>query len=179
MEQMKFPFMKEGAVRDLLNIYDLHGENFEETPRRYIQTLDGLTQRDKPRFTTFPLRVKASMIIVKDYVTWSLCPHHLLPVRYTCKIGYIPKERVLGLSKLPRIADWVMSLLPLQEEVPAMICEELDLILKPRGCGCIVSGEHFCMRMRGVQSEEAISTSSAMMGDFLNDGPSREEFLLL
>jgi GTP cyclohydrolase I len=166
-------------IEELLNGYCLTGENFEDTPRRFTQTLEDLIFRLKPVMTTFPLRDTSSMILIKDYVAWSLCPHHLLPVKYTFKIGYIPEERVLGLSKLARLADWVMSLLPLQEDIPALILKELEEGVKPKGCGCVVIGEHLCMRMRGVQSENTTAVSTGMRGCFLKEQSCREEFLSL
>jgi GTP cyclohydrolase I len=171
--------VKESLIRDLLQAYNLEGENFDDTPRRYIKTFEDLLNRPKPKLTTFPLNGVASMLFIKDYITWSLCPHHLLPVRYTCKIGYIPEQKVLGLSKLCRIADYVMSALPLQEEIPGMIHAVLKFAISPKGCGVIITGEHLCMRMRGVQSENTTAVSSGMYGVFFTEAKAREEFLTL
>ena len=170
---------REGYVQALLDIYGLKGENFDNTPERFIRTLNDLMYRDKPSMTSFALKDKAGMIFIKGYVTWSLCPHHLLPVKYTFKIGYIPEERVLGLSKLPRIADYIMSFLPLQEDIPQMILKELEEAIKPKGCGVLVEGEHLCMKMRGVQSENIVAVSSGLRGCFLTEPSAKEEFLLL
>lgn len=166
-------------IRELLDRYRLEGENYEDTPRRYIHFFEDLLLRPKPTLTTFPLKGKPGMILIKNYVTWSLCPHHLLPVKYTIKIGYIPSNRVLGLSKLGRIADWVMSLLPLQEEISALICKELEDCLQPKGTGVLVTGEHLCMQMRGVKASNSIAVSDNMTGCFLEEGSTREEFLTL
>lgn len=171
--------MGEQIIRDLLNYYALTGENFDDTPNRVIRTFDSLIHQEFPKLTTFPLKEKPGIILIKDYVTWSFCPHHLLPVKYTFKIGYIPDKRVLGLSKLPRLADWAMRFLPLQEDIPAIILNPLEATLKPKGAGVIVKGEHLCMQMRGVKSECVSAVSSGMRGAFLDEGPAREEFLLL
>ena len=170
---------KEECVKELLYAYRLSGENFEDTPRRFIATLDNLIFRERPKMTTFLVKGKPGMLFIKNYVTWSLCPHHLLPVKYTFKIGYIPEDIVLGLSKLARIADWVMSQLPLQEEIPGMICDFLQEVLNPKGCGVLVQGEHLCMRMRGVQSENTTAISSGLRGVMLTEPSAKEEFLLL
>lgn len=177
--ERKLNTLLEISAMSILKALELEGPNFEDTPRRFANTLIELTQRDKPKMTTFPLQGKAGMILTKGYITWSLCPHHLLPVRYTFRIGYIPTEKVLGLSKLCRLADWSMSFLPLQEEIPALICNELEEVLKPRGCGVSVKGEHLCMQMRGVQSENTTAISTGLRGCFLNEADCREEFLTL
>ena len=167
------------SAQDILTHLDLYGPDFDDTPRRFAATLIELTQKEKPKMTTFPLEGKAGMILIKDYITWSLCPHHLLPVRYTFRIGYIPEKVVLGLSKRCRIADWSMSKLPLQEEVPALICDILEQEIKPKGCGVLVHGEHLCMQMRGVQSENTKAVSTGLRGCFLTEMDCRNEFLTL
>lgn len=166
-------------IRRILDHYNLIGDNFTDTPRRYLETLNSILKRPIPKMTTFPLRGKAGMILIKDYITWSLCPHHLLPVRYKFRIGYIPEDRVLGLSKLARIADYAMSFLPLQEDIPSMICDILDKELYPKGCGVLVHGEHLCMQMRGVESENTKAISTGLRGVFLTEASCREEFLTL
>ena len=161
----------------LLGQLELRGPNFEETPYRAAKLWCELLEPKGYRITTFPLTTKAGMVVVKNHECWSLCPHHLLPVRYICKIGYIPEKEVLGLSKLAWIADDLMRKLPLQEELPAMIGRQIEELLNPKGVGVIVRGEHLCMRMRGVESSTAEAVSSYMSGLFLIEEKARKEFM--
>lgn len=163
----------------LLSQLELSGPNFEETPYRAAKLWCELLEPRSYRITTFPLTTPAGMVVVKNHECWSLCPHHLLPVRYICKIGYIPEKEVLGLSKLAWIADDLMRKLPLQEELPAMIGRRIEELLNPKGVGVIVRGEHLCMRMRGVESSTASAVSSYMSGVFMDEPSCREEFLSL
>ena len=119
------------------------------------------------------------MIVVNDHECWSFCPHHLLPVKYMVKVGYIPEKMVLGLSKLARITDAMMRRLPLQEDLPEMIAEPIINTIQPKGLGVVVKGEHLCMKMRGVESSHAFATNSFMHGVFMDDMKARQEFLKL
>ncbi len=155
------------------------GPNFDSTPERVARMWKKFTTPKKYNMTDFPLTQKGGMIVVKNHECWSFCPHHLLPVRYTCKMAYIPEGRVLGLSKLAWIADDLMRLMPLQEELPSLIGKKIQEAIEPKGVGVIVSGTHLCMRMRGVESSHAEAVSSFMGGIFLSDSKAREEFLTL
>jgi len=166
-------------TENLLNHYDLHGPNFDGTPERVQRMLNEFFNTPKPNMTTFPLEGKAGMIVVKDHTAWSFCPHHLLPVRYIFKIGYIPEERVLGLSKLARVADYVVTRLPLQEDAAEMVADIIEEAIHPKGIGVVVDGEHLCMKMRGVRSTNATAHSSFLTGCFLIEQSCREEFLSL
>jgi len=119
------------------------------------------------------------MIAIKDYVTWGYCPHHLLPVKYTFKIGYVPEEKILGLSKLARIADYCLRDMPVQEEIPGRIAEMIVKAIHPKGTGVLCHGEHLCMQMRGVESEHVNAVNSNLTGCMLDEDSAREEFLLL
>lgn len=169
----------EQAIKQLLDYYSLKGENFRETPERVARFYRMLTKQEAPNLKTFPLRGKPGMILIKNHVCWSLCPHHLLPVKYTFKIGYIPSKRVFGLSKPARIADYVCSKLMLQEEMPYEVVHTMEEALDTKGCGCIIHGEHSCMQMRGVKSTCVSATSSFMSGVFLISEATRQEFIQL
>ena len=119
------------------------------------------------------------MIIVKDINYYSLCEHHLLPFMGRVHVGYIPNGKVLGLSKIPRIIDIFARRLQLQEQLTYQIAESITDFLNPKGVGVVIEGEHLCMRMRGVQKQNATMQTSSMTGIFRKEEKTREEFLNL
>ena len=119
------------------------------------------------------------MIIVKDINYYSLCEHHLLPFFGKVHVGYIPNGKVLGLSKIPRIVDIYSKRLQLQERLTHQIANSITDFLNPRGVGVVIEGEHLCMRMRGVEKQNAIMQTSSMTGIFRKEDKTREEFLNL
>jgi len=119
------------------------------------------------------------MIIVKDINYYSLCEHHLLPFMGKIHVGYIPNGKVLGLSKIPRIVDIFSRRLQLQERLTHQIANSIADFLNPKGVGVVIEGEHLCMRMRGVEKQNAIMQTSSMTGIFRKEKKTREEFLNL
>ena len=119
------------------------------------------------------------MIIVKDINYYSLCEHHLLPFMGKVHVGYIPDGKVLGLSKIPRIVDIYARRLQLQEQLTQQIAKGITEFLNPKGVGVVIEGEHMCMRMRGVQKQNASMQTSSMTGIFRKEKKTREEFLNL
>lgn len=119
------------------------------------------------------------MIIVKDINYYSLCEHHLLPFMGKVHVGYIPDGKVLGLSKIPRIVDIYARRLQLQEQLTHQIAQSITEFLNPKGVGVVIEGEHMCMRMRGVQKQNASMQTSSMTGVFRKEEKTREEFLNL
>ena len=119
------------------------------------------------------------MIIIKDINYYSLCEHHLLPFMGKVHIGYIPSGKVLGLSKVPRIVDMFARRLQLQERLTHEIANSICDFLHPKGVAVVIDGEHLCMRMRGVQKQNAIMQTSSMTGIFREDEKTRKEFLNL
>ena len=119
------------------------------------------------------------MIIVKDINYYSLCEHHLLPFMGKVHVGYIPNGKVLGLSKIPRIVDIYARRLQLQEQLTHQIAQSITEFLNPKGVGVVIEGEHMCMRMRGVQKQNASMQTSSMTGVFRKEEKTREEFLNL
>lgn len=168
--------LTENMFRAFLDIYDLEGANFFETPRRVSQLWDTFLHQEKPILKTFPTE-NQEMVLLKNYINWGFCPHHLLPIKYTFKIGYIPRDKVVGLSKLPKLADYYISKLPLQEDLPCWIANELNNLLNPLGCGCQVHGYHLCCAMRGIKSENMEFISTSLKGVMLFSGASQQEFL--
>ena len=119
------------------------------------------------------------MIIVKDINYYSLCEHHLLPFMGKVHVGYIPDGKVLGLSKIPRIIDIYARRLQLQEQLTHQIAQGITEFLNPKGVGVVIEGQHMCMRMRGVQKQNASMQTSSMTGIFRKEKKTREEFLNL
>lgn len=119
------------------------------------------------------------MVIVKDIHLFSLCEHHLLPFHGYAHVAYLPKGRLVGISKIARMVELFARRLQVQERLTQQVAETLQEILKPRGVGVVVEAQHLCMQMRGVQKQEAKVVTSAMLGAFRNSQPTREEFINL
>lgn len=119
------------------------------------------------------------MIIVRDIEIYSLCEHHMLPFFGRCHIGYIPKNKVLGLSKLARLADMFSRRLQIQERLTNQIARTIMDILDPEGVGVVIEAQHLCMMMRGVEKQGSQMATSAMLGSFHNSNATRNEFLQL
>jgi GTP cyclohydrolase I len=120
-----------------------------------------------------------SMVLVKDIEMYSLCEHHLLPFFGKVHVAYIPQNRIVGLSKLPRVVDIFARRLQVQERMTEQIAEALSDVLNPQGVGVIVEAYHLCMMMRGVEKQNSKTITSAMRGVFLEDMRTRDEFLRL
>ena len=118
------------------------------------------------------------MVIVKDIEFFSLCEHHLLPFYGKAHVAYLPGNKVIGLSKIPRIVDMFARRLQVQERMTQQIAETLRDVLKPKGVGVICEARHFCMMMRGVEKQHSGTVTSAMLGAF-REKETRDEFLSL
>jgi GTP cyclohydrolase I len=119
----------------------------------------------------------SEMVVVKGIEFYSLCEHHMLPFFGQVHIGYIPGEKILGLSKFARIVDLFARRLQVQERLSVQIAEAIQQVLEPRGVGVVVEGVHLCMMMRGVEKQHSRTVTSAMLGVFREDARTREEFL--
>ncbi|MDE0317232.1 MAG: GTP cyclohydrolase I FolE [Candidatus Poribacteria bacterium] len=117
------------------------------------------------------------MVIVKDIEFFSLCEHHILPFWGKCHVGYLPLNRVIGLSKIPRIVDMFSRRLQVQERLTREIAEALEAALNPAGVGVVMEAQHMCMMARGVEKQASKMTTNAMRGAFREDSSTRAEFL--
>ena len=119
------------------------------------------------------------MVVVRDIDFFSLCEHHLLPFYGKCHVAYIPNERIVGLSKIPRLVEVFSRRLQVQERLTVQIAETLMDKLNPQGVAVVVEARHLCMMMRGVETPNAVAVTSSMHGVFLSQQQTREEFLTL
>jgi len=117
------------------------------------------------------------MVIVKDIEYYSLCEHHMLPFFGKAHVAYVPRGKVIGLSKIPRIVDMFAHRLQVQERMTQQIAEFIQEVINPWGVGVVVEGQHLCMMMRGIKKEQAKMTTSAMLGGFRKRLETRMEFL--
>lgn len=162
--------------------------NFRETPDRvakaYEEIFSGLcdtkAQVDKILSTTFPSNY-SQIIVETKLLTYSMCPHHLLPVRYEVALAYLPSSdgQVLGLSKLSRLVGVLAHRPVLQEALTEDITANLMLLEGCLGAACVIKGEHYCMQMRGVRQAHAMATTSSVKGVFMTDQTVKEEFFRL
>src|SRR5258707_7780184 len=119
------------------------------------------------------------MVIVKDIDFYSLCEHHLLPFFGRCHVAYLPKGKVIGLSKIPRLVEVFARRLQIQERLTSQIAETIREKIHPLGVAVVIEATHLCMAMRGVEKQNSFAITSAMLGGFQNDARTRMEFLEL
>lgn len=119
------------------------------------------------------------MVIVKDIDFYSMCEHHLLPFFGKCHVAYIPNDKIVGLSKIPRIVEVFARRLQVQERMTRQIADALRQAVQPQGVAVVCEGRHMCMMMRGVQKQNSVATTSEMLGAFRESDTTRDEFLRL
>jgi GTP cyclohydrolase I len=163
---------------------DPEREGLLKTPHRVAESLRFLTSgygQDVKKVLNNAVYSVAydEMVIVKDIEIFSLCEHHLLPFFGRCHVAYIPTKKVIGLSKIPRLVDVFARRLQIQERLTNQIAETIMETVKPQGVGVIIEAKHLCMIMRGVEKQNSVAVTSAMLGAFRDDGQTRAEFLRL
>ncbi len=163
---------------------DPERDGLQGTPKRVAHALRFLTSGyrqnlDKVINSAYFSVAYDEMIIVKDIEVFSLCEHHLLPFFGKCHIAYIPNQKVVGLSKLPRLVNFYARRLQLQERLSSQIAQAIWEKLEPQGVGVIVEARHLCMLMRGVEKQHSTAVTSAMLGSFRDNPQTRQEFLAL
>lgn len=180
----KDPGKVEALVREFLLQAgeDPNRQGLKETPARVTRMfeflLKGYSEDVKAVLNGAVFEEKYSeMVIVKDIDFFSLCEHHLLPFYGKCHLAYIPDGKILGLSKLPRIVEVFARRLQVQERLTQQIAETIYDCLKPLGVAVVMEAKHLCMIMRGVEKQNSVATTSAMLGIFRDDVKTRSEFL--
>jgi len=146
---------------------------FEFLTRGYHQNLD-----DVVNDALFPSDA-SEMVLVQDIELYSMCEHHLLPFVGRCHVAYVPQGKVLGLSKVARVVDMFARRFQIQEQLTTQIAESIMSVTNALGVGVIIEAEHMCMMMRGVEKQNSITKTSAMLGSFRSDARTRDEFLAL
>jgi len=178
-----------GLIENYRESLSLLGEDPEregllKTPERVAKAMQYMTQgyqidaRAILESAKFHEEV-SEMIIVKDIELYSLCEHHMLPFYGKCHVAYLPKGKVIGLSKIPRVIDAFSRRLQVQERMTSQIAETIREKIAPLGVAVVVEGTHLCMSMRGVERQNSFAITSAMLGAFRENARTRMEFLEL
>src|SRR6202051_2082399 len=173
-------------MKDVLEILgeDTSREGLVRTPERYEKAMRYLSSGHTTTLEeigTGPLfSVKVdSMVIVKDVEFFRMCEHHMLPFFGKMHVAYLPKDKVIGLSKIPRIIDMYARRLQVQERLTQQVAEAMTEVISPRGVGVLCEARHFCMMMRGVEKQHSGTVTSTMLGSFRTNKSTRDEFLSL
>jgi GTP cyclohydrolase I len=172
----------ERAAHDLLDALgvDLTDESVRDTPRRIARMYDELLTPRPFNPTPFPNDGDYDELVVATGIPFhSLCEHHLLPFVGVAHVGYLPGERIIGLSKLARVVDLFARNVQVQERLTTQVAGWLDDHLQPKGVGVVLEAEHLCMSLRGVQKPGARTVTSALHGLVRDDPRTRQEFLAL
>lgn len=176
----------EDLIRQMLRKLgeDPDREGLRDTPSRMAKSMEFLTEgyRLDPEILINNAIFNEDcnhMVIVRDIEVYSLCEHHMLPFFGRCHIGYIPYGRVFGVSKLARLVDCFARRLQLQERLTQEVAHVIRDAINPEGVGVVIEAQHLCMMMRGVQKQNSMMVTSAMLGSFHDSVATRNEFLHL
>ncbi len=176
----------EELVRELLIEIgeDPNREGLIRTPERYAKAMEFLTKGYREDAETIINNAVFSseannMIICRDIEVYSLCEHHMLPFFGHCHVGYVAKDKVLGVSKIARIVEMYARRLQIQERLTVQIAEEIKRAVDAEGVGVVMECQHLCMMMRGVEKQNSLMTTSSVLGTFRKNLATREEFLNL
>jgi GTP cyclohydrolase I len=171
------------AMREIIEALGLDpaDPNLAETPQRvakmYLEMFHGLSEGAEPRVTFFPNEERyQAMVMEKDIPFYSLCSHHFVPFYGHAHVAYIPNDKIVGLSKMPRIVEFYAHRPQLQERLTEQVASFMAEKLEPQGVMVVVEARHLCVEMRGVKKPGALTVTSAIRGIFYNR-PVREEFL--
>ena len=173
-----------GHVRSIIEILGLDpatDPNLKETDRRvakmYLEMFSGLSEGAEPNITCFPNdEGYSAMVMEKDIPFYSMCAHHFVPFYGHAHMAYIPNERIIGLSKMPRIVEFSAKRPQLQERMTEQVAAYLEQRLRPQGIMVVLEARHLCVEMRGIKKPGALTVTSAIRGIF-NTQTVREEFL--
>lgn len=178
------PTSLESSVAEILRAVgeDPGREGLVDTPKRVARMYEELLSG----YSVDPVRLLNNalfdadydeMVVVSGIEFHSLCEHHMLPFSGTASVGYLPRTKVVGLSKIPRIVDMYARRLQVQERMTKQIAETISTLVEPRGVGVVVSASHMCSVMRGVRKQNAEMRTSSMLGEFRTNRSTRQEFL--
>ena len=161
---------------------DPEREGLRHTPERVRESLQFLTRgyqttAEEVFGDAIYTETYKDMIVVKDIELYSLCEHHLLPFYGRAHIGYIPKGKIIGLSKMPRLVEMYARRLQVQERLTRQIAECLQRYLEPIGVGVVIEASHLCMMMRGVEKQNSRAVTSSLLGSFQTNPKTRSEFM--
>lgn len=183
--KMLAPMNRKELIAELIKSLgeDLGREGLKDTPRRVDEAwkhlFSGYTKNPADVLTVFENEGYDEMILVKNVEFYSHCEHHLLPFFGKAHIAYIPKDKIIGLSKLPRLVEIFSRRLQNQERLTTQIANALQELLDPKGVAVVLEAKHFCMMARGVEKQLSEVSSSALKGLFKKNPSTREEFLRL
>jgi len=187
---VKMPALGDGKIvnglPEMLRMWgeDPAREGLVQTPQRWERAMQYLTSGYRTNLAQvvngalFTVNFD-EMVVVKDIEFFSLCEHHLLPFFGKIHVAYLPKDKVIGLSKIPRVVDMFARRLQVQERLTQQIAEAITEAVSPRGVGVLCEAQHFCMMMRGVEKQHSGTVTSAMLGSFRKNKATRDEFLAL
>jgi GTP cyclohydrolase I len=170
------------AAADLLSALglDLDREELRETPGRMVRAYAELFDARPLRLTTFPNDEGYDELVLARAIPFrTVCEHHLLPFAGVAHVGYLPGERILGLSKLARVVDHFAARPQVQERLTKQVADYLTTCLRPPGVGVVLEAEHSCMTLRGVRAQGSKTVTSALLGTLRTDSRSRAEFFAL
>lgn len=184
------PIHLDGLESNVHKILEYLGEDPEreglvKTPQRVARALEYLTKgyKQDPKAilnqAKFTEEDYQEMVVVRDIDFYSMCEHHILPFFGRANVAYIPRHHIVGLSKIPRLVEVFSRRLQVQERLTTQIANTIMEVLDPLGVGVVIRAEHLCMRMRGVEKQNSIVTTSAMLGAFRAQQATREEFITL
>lgn len=156
-------------------------EGLKDTPRRVIKSYDhlfsGYKKNPADLFTTFSADGYDEMVVLRDIEIYSMCEHHMLPFIGKAHVAYIPNKKIIGISKLARLVEVFSRRLQIQERIGAQVTGALMEYLEPKGAACIIDAQHLCMKMRGVEKQNSVMTTSSLTGIFLEKPETRAELM--
>ncbi len=186
MEQAKIDFSRiENAVKEILDAIgeDVNREGLKHTPSRvakmYAELLAGHNHNPKEHIKSVFTENYDEVVLLRDIPFYSICEHHIMPFIGTACVAYLPRAKVLGVSKLARIVDCFARRLQVQERLTTQIADFLMTELKPQGVAVVLEASHSCMTIRGIKKPGSVMTTSALRGIFKSDSRSRAEVLSL
>jgi GTP cyclohydrolase I len=176
--------IQQNVIRQLQFIgEDTSREGLLDTPNRVVKSwgklFEGYSKDPKDILTTFEANGYDEIVLLKDIEMYSMCEHHMLPFFGKAHVAYLPSDKVIGISKLARLVDIFARRLQIQERIGDQVTTAIMELLGARGAACIIEAQHMCMKMRGVEKQNSIMSTSSMKGVFIDNPAARAELLAL